>query len=403
MAYCRYCGTALPEGARFCHICGKEVSTAPCCPSCGATLPEGSRFCSFCGTALSAPAAAAPTVSAPVAAPAQQRSTSHRPHQGRPPEISFGGERRTIRIPAPEKAAPAPQRPVPPPPGEPLSGISVPPVINRHSFTGSVQRFFGDNGSFYSFRGTGMYGFLEPFSMNYTDGQGPLVKCGGQWFYHASPTAQEQEIPALEGAQIITSTPEGMYVYIAPTIYFISPDGAMRPFMEAAETLTDMVCYQSWLFVTYLGPFEEAEQPKGGTLYRDRSYVIAYDRISGDAAAILERCAGVYYMDENIVILCDLTDSGEISRNVYRTPVRGWSEDGLRTLANYVGRIRGSTPFSKLILDSCGGRGSWKNAAECTAMLRCCDWHKKLLAYQLKGAVLWRDFSGRPAENGTPL
>ena len=385
MAYCRFCGAALPDGARFCHICGKEILQAPRCPSCGASLPDGSKFCSFCGAALSAPA--------------QSHSA---PHQGRPPEVSMSGAR-TIRIPAPERVPAQLPKEVPPPSCAPIAGISVPPVTNAHNFTGSVQRFFGRNGSFYSFHGTGMYGYLEPFSMNYTDGQGPLSKGGGKWYYHASPTAKETEVPELEGAQIITSTPDGMYVYIAPTIYFVSPDGSMRPFMDAAETLTDMVCYQSWLFVTYLGPFEELEQKAGGTLYRDRSYVIAYDRVSGGAAAILERCAGVYYMDENIIILCDLLDNGEISRNVYRTPVRGWSEDGLRTLANYVGRIRGSTPFSKVILDSCGGKGSWKNAGECTANLRCCDWQKKRLGYQQKNAVVWRDFSGRTAADGPVL
>ncbi len=39
-------------------------------------------------------------------------------------------------------------------------------------------------------------------------------------------------------AQILTSAPEGRACIIAPTIYFVSPDGAMRPFMDAAETLT---------------------------------------------------------------------------------------------------------------------------------------------------------------------
>lgn len=391
MSYCRYCGAALPKDARFCHICGKEVLQTPHCPSCGASLPEGSNFCSFCGTALSG----APQHHSP----AQSHST---PRQGRPPEISMPS-RRTIRIPAPERTAAQLPTEIPLPAAAPIAGVSVPAVTNEHSFTGSVQRFFGRGGSFYTFQGAGMYGYLEPFSMNYTDGQGPLTKGGGKWYYHASPAAQETEVPELEGAQIITSTPDGMYVYMAPTIYFVSPDGSMRPFMDAAETLTDMVCYQSWLFVTYLGPFEELEQKNGGTLYRDRSYVIAYDRVTGGAAAILERCAGVYYMDENIVILCDLLDNGEIGRNVYRTPVRGWSEAGLRTLANYVGRIRGSTPFSKVILDSCGGKGSWKNAGECTANLRCCDWHRKLLGYQQKSAVVWRDFSGRTATDGPVL
>ena len=51
MAYCSYCGAALPDGARFCHLCGKEVQIKPHCPKCGAVLPEGSRFCSFCGRA----------------------------------------------------------------------------------------------------------------------------------------------------------------------------------------------------------------------------------------------------------------------------------------------------------------------------------------------------------------
>ena len=44
MAYCRFCGAALPEGARFCYLCGEKVDDAPRCPACGAALPEGSRF-----------------------------------------------------------------------------------------------------------------------------------------------------------------------------------------------------------------------------------------------------------------------------------------------------------------------------------------------------------------------
>ncbi len=391
MAYCNDCGAALPEGARFCHICGKEVQRTPHCPTCGATLPEGSKFCSFCGTALPG--------FPQKQAPAQSHSA---PHQSRPPEVEMPG-RRMIRIPAPDRTPAQLPTEIPLPAAPPIAGVSVPPVTNPHSFTGSVQRFFGCNGSFYSFRGTGMYSFLEPISMNHSVVQAPPFKGAGKWYYHASPTAQEVEVPALDGAQIITSTPDGMYVYIAPTIYFISLDGAMRPFMDAAETLTDLVCYKSWLFVTYLGPFEELAQPQGGTLCRDRSYVIAYDRVTGDVAAILERCAGIYYMDEKIIILCDLMDSGEVRRNVYRTPVRGWGEDGLRTLANYVGRIRGSTPFSKIILDSCGSNGVWKDSAECSIDLRCCDWQKKLLGYQQGSAVIWRDFSGRVAENGPAL
>ena len=168
MAYCRYCGAALPEDARFCHICGKEILKTPHCPSCGASLPEGSNFCSFCGTALSG---TPQHRSAP-----QSHST---PRQGRPPEISMPS-RRTIRIPAPERTAAQLPTEIPLPAAAPIAGVSVPAVTNEHSFTGSVQRFFGRGGSFYTFQGAGMYGYLEPFSMNYTDGQGPLTKGGGK-------------------------------------------------------------------------------------------------------------------------------------------------------------------------------------------------------------------------------
>lgn len=424
MLYCRFCGASLPDEARFCHLCGKEVDRTPRCRQCGAVLPEGSRFCSFCGAPLQGTAAPAPQ-SAPMqnnmpmqntpmqnmpmqstpayqSAPAQAASVQSAPpqqsahHQGRPPEIRMGSGR-TITIPAPTPAPQQEYRPVAPPATAPLSGISVPAIANPHPFTGSVQRFFGAGGAHYTFSGTGMYGFLEPFSMNYTDGQGPLSKNGGQWFFHPTAGAEGQEVPALSGAQILTSAPEGMYAYIAPTIYFISSDGAMRPFTEAAETLTDMVCYQNWLFVTYLGPFEDHIEQNGSTVYCDRSYVVVYDRASGDAAAILERCAGVYYIDSNIIILCDLLDSGEISRNVYKIPIHGWTETGLKTLANYTGRIRGSMPFAKLLFDSCGANNHWKNPTDCTADLRCCDWKDKMLGYQKKGALVWRAFSGAPA------
>ena len=390
MPFCCYCGATLLEGARFCHICGKEADLKPHCPKCGSILPEGSRFCGFCGTSLEQTVAPQPAMPQQPAHPMQQpvmapASAPFSPMQSAP---------QTIKIPAPEPKPQPARGPVPLPDNAPLSGISVPAVVNPHSFTGSVQRFYGEGGSFYTFQGTGMYGFLEPYSMNYTPGQGPIVKTGGKWFYHISASSQAVEIPELEGAQIITSTPDGMYVYIAPTIYFVSPDGAMRPFIEADETLTDMICYQDWLFVTYLGPFEELPHEMGGTMCCDRSYVVAYDRFTGDPASIFERCAGIFYIDKRIVILCDLMDNGEIRRNVYRTPIHGWTEDGFRSLANYIGRIRGSTPFSKVILDSCGGHGNWKNPTECTTNLRFCDWNQKLLAFQQKGTVIWRDFSG---------
>ena len=270
---------------------------------------------------------------------------------------------------------------------------------NLEGVAGHPVHVFG----FYTFRGTGMYGFLEPFSMNYAGGQGPIEKGGGQWFFHSATGAPEQEVEALRGVQILSSAPEGMYFYRAPTIYFADREGRVYPFMEAAETLTDLLCWRSWLFVTYLGPFEEHTEKNGAAAYRDRSYVVVYDRASGGAAAILERCAGVFYIDENVAVLCDLLDGGEIRRNVYKVPVRGWTEEGLKALANYGGRIRGSTAFSRLLFDACGADNHWKNAAECTADLRCCDWKRKRLGYQKKGVLIWRAFSGAPLSGGDPL
>lgn len=379
MAYCRFCGASIPEDARFCHRCGKSTLIPNYCPSCNALLLEDSLFCSACGAAVKA-------------------QTTSAPKQGRPPELYPQNRApQKITIPAPKVAPAEPEKAVPLPKSAALEGVMIPAIACDRDFTGSVQRFYGENGSHYSFRGNGMYGFLEPYSMNYIAGQGPLSKEGGKWFYHESASAQGMEIPALDGAQILTSTPDGMYVYIAPTIYFVSKDGTMRPFMDAAETLLDMVCYRNWLFVTYLGPFEEAQDKKDATQYLDRSYVVIYDRITGDAAAILERCAGIYYIDRNMVILCDLMDSGEIRRNAYRLPVHGWTEEGFLRLTGYVGRIRGGLPFSKLILDTCGGKGNWKTPTECTANLRFCDLKNKRLAFQKKDTLIWRDLSGNAA------
>jgi class 3 adenylate cyclase/tetratricopeptide (TPR) repeat protein len=48
MSTCPSCGTANPDGARFCVSCGSSL--APACRRCGAELPDGARFCPACGT-----------------------------------------------------------------------------------------------------------------------------------------------------------------------------------------------------------------------------------------------------------------------------------------------------------------------------------------------------------------
>ena len=74
---CTKCNAPIPEGSKFCTVCGQkvEIPAAPAapaakfCPNCGKQLAEGARFCASCGAATEAPAApvAAP---APVAEPA---------------------------------------------------------------------------------------------------------------------------------------------------------------------------------------------------------------------------------------------------------------------------------------------------------------------------------------------
>ncbi len=57
MPICRSCSASLPEGSRFCNICGAEVlSSSETCNNCGHALLPGARFCNFCGeTVASAP------------------------------------------------------------------------------------------------------------------------------------------------------------------------------------------------------------------------------------------------------------------------------------------------------------------------------------------------------------
>lgn len=53
---CAACGAALPEGAKFCPVCGEKVTPAVpqgmmVCPACGKQTPAG-KFCMECGSPL---------------------------------------------------------------------------------------------------------------------------------------------------------------------------------------------------------------------------------------------------------------------------------------------------------------------------------------------------------------
>jgi len=52
---CAACGTAAPEGARFCSSCGAPIDIRRPCV-CGEPLADGARFCSACGRATARPA-----------------------------------------------------------------------------------------------------------------------------------------------------------------------------------------------------------------------------------------------------------------------------------------------------------------------------------------------------------
>jgi len=63
--FCKYCGFALTDGAKFCKECGKVVTTLQAdavpqesrqavnvCKTCGAALNPGAKFCRGCGTVM---------------------------------------------------------------------------------------------------------------------------------------------------------------------------------------------------------------------------------------------------------------------------------------------------------------------------------------------------------------
>ena len=55
---CAKCGTAVPEGAKFCPGCGEKQASGSFCPECGAAVPAGAKFCPECGKKMGAPVCA---------------------------------------------------------------------------------------------------------------------------------------------------------------------------------------------------------------------------------------------------------------------------------------------------------------------------------------------------------
>ena len=51
---CAKCGTAVPEGAKFCPGCGEKQASGSFCPECGAAVPAGAKFCPECGKKVGA-------------------------------------------------------------------------------------------------------------------------------------------------------------------------------------------------------------------------------------------------------------------------------------------------------------------------------------------------------------
>lgn len=61
--FCRKCGTAVKDTARFCPGCGLNIERKPApvdkptCHKCGAFVKENAKFCKSCGAKLTAPTA----------------------------------------------------------------------------------------------------------------------------------------------------------------------------------------------------------------------------------------------------------------------------------------------------------------------------------------------------------
>src|SRR5919199_446001 len=77
---CPSCGSANPEGKKFCGDCGAALPVR--CAACGAENPSGKRFCGDCGAALTANARgstpAAPWVGEPSAWPSARSPSAER-------------------------------------------------------------------------------------------------------------------------------------------------------------------------------------------------------------------------------------------------------------------------------------------------------------------------------------
>ncbi|MBR4987358.1 MAG: SPFH domain-containing protein [Methanocorpusculum sp.] len=52
---CAKCGTAVPDGAKFCPGCGEKQASGSFCPECGAAVPPGAKFCPECGKKMGSP------------------------------------------------------------------------------------------------------------------------------------------------------------------------------------------------------------------------------------------------------------------------------------------------------------------------------------------------------------
>ncbi len=47
---CFYCGKEIDDDARFCPLCGHDLSQLIKCPNCGSLLERDSKFCVYCGS-----------------------------------------------------------------------------------------------------------------------------------------------------------------------------------------------------------------------------------------------------------------------------------------------------------------------------------------------------------------